>query len=104
MKITILGAGLTGLTLGYLLGQEAVEFDIFEKGECNGPTYPPLGNPRWLMEPVNTSPAKEIWQPEIATTSPPFLMLAVRLSSHRSSDDSSIATGSLSRARLLPVR
>jgi len=38
MKITILSAGLTGLILGYLLGQEGVEFDIFEKEECDGLT------------------------------------------------------------------
>jgi len=37
MKICILGAGLTGLTLGYLLSQKGITFDILEKeAECGG--------------------------------------------------------------------
>jgi protoporphyrinogen oxidase len=37
MKTAILGGGLTGLTLGYLLKQKGVEFEILEKEkECGG--------------------------------------------------------------------
>ena len=37
MKTAILGAGLTGLTLGYLLNQKGVDFEILEKEhECGG--------------------------------------------------------------------
>jgi len=37
MKIAVLGGGLTGLTLGYLLDQERIEFEILEKEEeCGG--------------------------------------------------------------------
>ena len=37
MKIAILGGGLAGLTLGYLLNQREIDFDILEKEkECGG--------------------------------------------------------------------
>lgn len=37
MKIAVLGAGLTGLTLGYLLNQKGINFEILEKEkECGG--------------------------------------------------------------------
>jgi protoporphyrinogen oxidase len=37
MKIGILGGGLTGLTIGYLLKQKGIEFDILEKElDCGG--------------------------------------------------------------------
>ena len=37
MKTAILGAGLTGLTLGYLLTQKGIDFEILEKKpECGG--------------------------------------------------------------------
>ncbi|MCD6092430.1 MAG: FAD-dependent oxidoreductase [Candidatus Aenigmarchaeota archaeon] len=37
MKVGILGAGLTGLTLGYLLKERGVDFEILEKDiECGG--------------------------------------------------------------------
>jgi len=31
VKITIFGAGLTGLTVGYLLSQKGINFEILEK-------------------------------------------------------------------------
>ncbi|MGZ7127352.1 MAG: NAD(P)-binding protein, partial [Halobacteriota archaeon] len=37
MRVAILGGGLTGLTVGYLLEQKGVEFEILErKSECGG--------------------------------------------------------------------
>ena len=37
VKIAILGGGLSGLTLGYLLSQKAVDFEILEKEKnCGG--------------------------------------------------------------------
>lgn len=37
MKIAILGGGLTGLTLAYLMKQNGLDFDVLEKGEeCGG--------------------------------------------------------------------